>query len=133
MAGGKTWELVGTKELSQKLKNLSYQVGRKGGLKAVEEGIEPAKEWAEQTIPERTGLARENIDVVLSSAPKQGIFRARLGVLKESFYAVSFVEFGTSKMAKQPWLRPALQVTAREAIGIVTNVLRDVIRREAKR
>ena len=36
---------------------------------------------------------------------------AIIGVRAEAFYAVSFVEIGTSKMGRRPWLRPAFYST----------------------
>lgn len=36
---------------------------------------------------------------------------ARLGVRREAFYATQFVELGTSRIPKRPWLEPAFRAS----------------------
>jgi HK97 gp10 family phage protein len=36
---------------------------------------------------------------------------AQVGVRPEAFYAVQFIELGTSKIAKRPWLEPAFRAS----------------------
>lgn len=53
------------------------------------------------------GFARRSIRVITKVLGGGLAAFALLGVRKEAFYAVQYVELGTSKMAAQPWLRPA--------------------------
>lgn len=79
---------------------------------------------AHQTIKGRTvapGFARRSIRVISKIDRKSGGQRAYalLGVRKEAFYAVQFVELGTSKMPAQPWLRPAFAASKDPAIRMI--------------
>ncbi len=53
------------------------------------------------------GFAKRSIRVITKVAKGGQMAYALLGVRAEAYYAVQFVELGTSKMAAQPWLRPA--------------------------
>lgn len=56
--------------------------------------------------------------------------RALVGPHKEAFYG-DFVERGTSKMAAQPFLRPALDSRRHDAFAVMAKELKQVV--EAKR
>lgn len=57
------------------------------------------------------GFASRSIRSVTTLSKDKQKATAKVGVRAEAFYAVNFVELGTSKMQKQPWLRPAFQST----------------------
>lgn len=62
------------------------------------------------------GFAKRNIKRKGSISRSKDRANAVVGVDSEAYYAVNFVELGTSKQAKQPWLEPAFRATQREQI-----------------
>ena len=113
---------------------------------AARAGIKPALDRAKATIPvgevaHRTykgrlvapGFASRNVFVKVNlSRDKQAAF-ARLGVAREAFYAVQFVELGTSKLPKQPWLVPAFESTQDAQQAALGKSLGKAITRIAKK
>lgn len=102
--------------------------------------IKPALERAKASIPvgvdtHRTykgrevqpGFARKNIRAVVSIARDKQSGAAILGIKNEAFYAVSFVEVGTSKAQAQPWLRPAFASTESQQTAALSTELRKAI------
>lgn len=59
------------------------------------------------------GFASRNVRRVSKLSRGGGSVSVRIGVRREAFYAVQFLELGTSKMAAQPWLVPAYNATYR--------------------
>jgi HK97 gp10 family phage protein len=112
--------LIGASDLLKKLDALgALDNGNiiKGTVRA---GMQPAKQAAITKIPVGTrlhrtykgrlvapGFAKRSIRVVVTSKTDSGNIAALLSVRAEAYYAVQFVERGTSKMKAQPWLRSA--------------------------
>lgn len=59
--------------------------------------------------------------------------RVELGVRAEAFYVVQFIELGTSKIAKRPWLEPAFRSSIREMDSRLQSELRKALDRAVKR
>lgn len=126
-------ELQGTAELVAQLKWLKDQALEVSILRSiVKAGIQPAKAAAEANIPigkhphklrdGRTvmgGFAKSTLHVATHQRSDKGSVFASLGPSGDAFYAVVFVELGTSKMAAQPWLRPAMYSTADQQLQIL--------------
>src|SRR5262245_44899434 len=85
--------------------------------RGVKAGMRPAQQRARAAIPvgvdaHRTykgrkvtpGFARRSIRVIVKVSRDKQRAEAVLGVRAEAFYAVAFVEVGTSKTPAQPWL-----------------------------
>jgi len=93
------------------------------------------------TIPHRTykgrlvapGYASRNIRYIASLSKDKQKATVVVGVRSEAFYAVQFVELGTSKMERQPWLRPAFQSTIEQQQTAMADHLRAWIEKVAKR
>lgn len=64
-------------------------------------------------VPVDTGYLKSKNDYVVTRA-----FRQKLRVLNDCYYA-GFVEFGTSRMRPQPFIRPALENHLMEVREIV--------------
>lgn len=83
-----------------------------------------------QTIKGRLvapGFAKRNIDFRVK-VDKSGLkATAVLGVKSEAYYAVQFVEIGTSKMGAQPWLRPAFRASSDPGIRQLADGIDDWI------
>ena len=129
MAAGK---ITGAREMSRKLVELGNQVGPKilrsavmgASLPVVKQAISNAptndRDFLRTTIKGRRvapGFLKRNIkrkSVTSRDKTKVTVF---IGPTSEAFYGTSFVEVGTSKMAPQPWLRPALRQRRKEFIA----------------
>ncbi len=100
-------------------------------------GMRLVKKQAQATIPKgnrahRTykgrlvapGFASRSLTVSTKlSRDKQKVF-ARLGVKREAFYAVQFLELGTARIARQPWLIPAYEQTKAQAVAKMREAMR---------
>lgn len=78
------------------------------------------------------GFASRNIRYIASLSKDKQKVTVVIGVRAEAFYAVQFVELGTSKMGKKPWLRPAFQSTIDQQQTALADHLRKVIEKIAK-
>lgn len=80
------------------------------------------------------GFARRGIRVISKVIGGGTAAYALLGVRKEAYYAVQYVELGTAKMAAQPWLRPAFAQSKHPMIRAlgrdINNWILDVARRK---
>lgn len=72
---------------------------------------------AEGMVPVRTGITKRDItfDVQVDGNDIEGVVGVKKG---KAFYA-KFIEFGTSKMAAQPFIRPALLNNKREVVKLI--------------
>ena len=152
----------GFKELSQTLRGLSDDVrkrvlkraARAGGL-VVEEEAKRNAPVLKKADPRRiAGTLKKNIRTVsvkdksidgaavkvhVRKLSRKAIsaFKGKTGKSSaenpdDPFYA-RFVEYGTSKMSAQPFLRPALMTKRAEAVNAMRNEVKRGIDREARR
>lgn len=137
--------LIGVAEASKKLTAMGAAFSVPILRSAVRAGIQPAKKYAEQTIPvgkeaHRTykgrlvapGFSKRSIRVVTKASQDKRVVSAALGVRREAFYAVLFTEIGTSKIPARPWLRPAMKNTQSEQEAAMAAKLLDRINKVAK-
>lgn len=68
-------------------------------------GEEPHKTYRGRLVSGGYSISTLHIETKLDK--RTGTASAILGVGREAFYAVQFVELGTAHMAARPWLRPA--------------------------
>lgn len=125
---------TGYKELSRQLSRMGRAVGgrafRSAGLSAMLPALREAQSSApvgnppyeysgtsKDPYPVRTykgrlrtpGFASRNVARKAQLSSDGRSVRVMLGVKPEAFYAISFVEFGTSRTPKRPWLEPAFK------------------------
>lgn len=137
--------LEGVAQLTRQLEALGKLEDGKALRTAVRAGIKPAQIRAKQLIPEgvdahRTykgrlvapGFAKRSIRSITTTSKDKQKATALLGVRKEAFYAVNYVERGTSKMAARPWLRPAFQSTAEQQQAAIAESLAKSVLKAAK-
>ena len=80
----------------------------------------------------RTELVKLRNEVKMSTALKTDVsFNIQIGVGRA--YWGMFQEFGTSRMASRPWMRPAFDATALPAITLSSQELGKGLEREAKK
>lgn len=78
------------------------------------------------------GFASRSIRYIASLSKDKQKATVVVGVRSEAFYAVQFVELGTSKMERQPWLRPAFQSTTEQQQTAIADYLRKWIEKRAR-
>lgn len=145
MAGAVNVE--GLKELSAKLKELGETVAARNLKGAAKDAMLPTEQAAKANIPVgsilhktykgRTvtpGFAQRSVKRAVTSARgSKNIVKAMVGVAREAFYAVAFLERGTSKMPARPWLVPAFESTQGQVLQLFKESLKKRIERAAKR
>lgn len=101
IGSGIVFEKYGFEELAGKLRLLQSKASNPGST--VMEGAKIIADEARRLVPVDTGALKASIKERLDSG---GSTYAEASILVGEYYGV-FVEFGTSKMAAQPFLRPA--------------------------
>lgn len=113
-------QLEGVAELTAQLNAIGKGFAAKSLRGTVKEALEVAEHKARANMPQGTephktyrgrlvapGYALTTLHIETSLNKQTGAAVARLGVGREAFYAVQFVELGTAHTPAQPWLRPA--------------------------
>lgn len=113
-----------------KLQKRLDEMGRKGSTlenKALLAGAEVINKEVVKNAPERTGHAKKYLKVSKVSKEK-GIKVVKIGISKgdnsEAFY-LKFHEYGTSKMAARPFMRPAFERKRKEALEATHKVIKE--------
>lgn len=138
-------EVKGAKELDAKLEELGRTVEDKVVRAAMREALKPALDSARTNIPKsdkahRTykgrlvapGFAARSLRRV-AGKPNQGKIRAALGVAREAYYALQFIEMGTIHISARPWLGPAFEATRGKALDVLASAILRKIEKVAKK
>lgn len=141
MANVVTVKVEGLKELDARLRSLGPRLARQGLRAAVNAGAQVIKKAAQGFAPVLTGrLKRKAIYVrrakELSRIGSENyVVAVRTGRKQQKkdqdAYYWWFVEFGTKKMAAQPFLRPAFETKKNEAFQHIRSKLADWIAKNA--
>ena len=149
-------QLTGFKELASALRELPQKVSRNALRAAVNAGATVIKKEAGVKAPKDTGALKANMyqkQVREKSGPETQTFYVgvRKGVAKYANTAANrragkagkvykdagttfywrFMEFGTSKMAARPFLRPAFESKKEEAVKAIAEKLDERIKKYA--
>lgn len=79
------------------------------------------------------GYARDSLRLKTWVSKDKESAAAMVGVRPEAYYALQFVELGTSKMPPRPWLEPAFQGNKAASIARIAAELKARIERIARR
>lgn len=139
-------QLEGVKALTAQLTELGAKVASKELRGTVKNALEEAEHIARATMPQGDephktyrgrlvsgGFALSTLHIETSLNKRTGAAVATLGVAREAFYATAFVELGTSKMAAQPWLRPAFERSQDAMLRKIATELRERVEKIARR
>lgn len=88
----------------------------------VPEGKEPHRTYKGRLVA--PGFARRSIRVVTRVDKTGEKAYALLGVRKEAFYALQFIELGTAYIPAQPWLVPAFEESRDESMQQIGKSMR---------
>lgn len=145
-------EVHGLEETLKALRALPKAISGKGGgplRKALFAAAKVVRDEVKQATPVRSGLLRDSIATFRDRNPQGGVnehytvgirkqrkkyrdnYRnARLGRIGKSYsvqgaaFYGKFVEFGTSKMAAHPFMRPAFEASKQAALTAFENAMR---------
>jgi HK97 gp10 family phage protein len=141
-------ELLGVAELSRKLDQLSEKVRGSTLRKAANAAVKPVIADAKSRIPVNAedrlhwtykgrqvapGFAQRSIKAKVSLSQDRRAVFAAIGVKREAFYAINFVELeiGSSKRKKTPWLVPAFESTRGQQLARFAEILKAQIMKVA--
>jgi len=124
-------EILGLKELEEKLSNLEEKLSRALN-EALEEIAEKILDDAKNFAPVDTGALRKSIRTEKKGKLQVSVLAGGGGVInpktgREVDYA-GYVEFGTSRMAPQPYMQPAFEKNKDEILQIVKEKVLEVFR-----
>lgn len=128
-------QIEGLKELRAKLVSLAPELRDKELRAATAAGAKIVRDAARDLAPVRTGLLRENI---IEARRRSAGFDEDYAVAvrshgKDKPFYWRFVEFGTVKMAAQPFLRPAFENNVQNIINAFKARLTAGLERIARR
>jgi len=83
--------------------------------------------------PRSPGYAKRNVAYKTSISRDKTKAFVNIGVRAEAFYALQFVELGTSKLPKRPWLEPAMRESREQAVQVLGDKLRQNIEKAARK
>ena len=138
-----TSSVKGLAELDRKLNKLSAEMAAKSLRQSTGIAAQAIVDEARVRIPEGSqghvtykgrwvegGFAKQSI--AKRTRLEDGVAIAQVGVRQEAFYAVQFVELGTTKMSPRPWLVPALEAAQDKSIDRLKTALERKIKKLAK-
>jgi HK97 gp10 family phage protein len=148
---------TGVKELSAQLSKMGKAPGGKALRAAAMQAMLPAMRAAQKAAPvanppyeyggvskdpypvrtykgrlRTPGFAKRNIARKAKVSKDRRSVRVMLGVRPEAFYAVQFIELGTSKIPKRPWLEPSFRNSIPEVNSRFKERLKALIDKAAK-
>ena len=138
--------LEGVAELTAKLTDLGVKVAAKELRGSVKAALEVALHAARSNIPVGThahttyrgrlvspGFAAQSLHIETKLNKRSGSAVALLGVSREAFYALQFIELGTSKYPAHPWLLPAFASSEDAMLQGLASEMRKRVERIAKK
>ncbi len=123
---------TGFRDLHRRLSGLSNGLQAGDVRSVLHEGAEVIADEARALAPVDTGFLKAHIVVadqppsVLSSQISAGEISVYIGPTSEAFYGF-YDEFGTSKQAAHPFMRPAVDTKGEQALGVVAAGLRGLV------
>lgn len=141
MVGRVDFTIRGAKELEKTLKELGPQIASRLGDRALRAGAKPIVKEAKRLTPRRTGNLRKSIKAV-KARERGGAYAATrtvlIGFKKPHSRRAHLTEFGFvhrngKHVAARPFIRPALDATAGEALrAMIEDMSRGILRAEWK-
>jgi len=121
-------EIKGLEELIKNLNSLPDNLEKKVIRAAVRQGANVIKDKAKSYVPVNEGTLRDSIKVSGSRAQK-GVIAFRIRPTKnkrkgKSVFYGRFQEFGTSKMAAHPFMRPAYDEAGEDVLNKVIDTIK---------
>ena len=111
-------EVMGMEDVLKKLKILPERIQKNVVAGAIRAGASLVAKEMKANAPKDSGGLRKSIGVVKRKTNNKNIilFTVAPRVKKNHGFLAHFFEYGTSKMAAQPFMRPAFEAKGKEAI-----------------
>lgn len=123
--------ITGLSELEAALLELSDKAARRALRKGMRRGAIVVRNDARNRVRIARGKLRRSIRV-RERSDAEGWMRFAVEVPRSAFYG-KFGEYGTSKMAAWPFMRPAAESKTEEAVGTMRDALGEAIQDEMRR
>lgn len=142
--------LEGVDALNRKLKEFGPKLQQRYIRAALRAGMKPVLDQAKANIPvwvppehssglHRTykgrlvsaGFAKRSLRIITTQI-KDGAASALLGVRREAYYVLQYIERGTSKYPAHPWLAPSFKARKDQALKAFADKLREGVEKLAK-
>lgn len=124
-------EIIGLRELDTALQNLAWPAARRALRKGMRAGANVVRDEARAKAPVRTGNLKRKIRT-RERSEEGGNMRFAVEIPRDAFYG-RFLEYGTSKMAAKPFLRPAAENKTEAAVTRMRDSLEEAIKIELQR
>jgi len=118
--------IEGADELIRKFKNLSDELMLDALAKASAKGAELVKDATKAKAPRDTGKLAEGIAVTKNAKGKKGVLSEVSTADPDTYYGV-FHEYGTAKMPKHPFMRPALDENQNKIQELFKEAIREAV------
>jgi HK97 gp10 family phage protein len=127
---------IDNKKLLESLKQFPINIQKNVITGAVRAGAKPILTAAKANVPVDTGNLKKSLGTTKRKTEDKNIVRfsisPRRGGNSDGFYG-HMIEFGTSKMVAQPFLRPAFENQDNESIKAVSEYLAKRIDKEIEK
>lgn len=134
MAGRVDFKIEGAAEMERLLKELGPRTASKAGAAALRAGAKPIVKEAKRLVPKDTRQLEKSITTKTERQSSGVDYRSVLiGFRQPRSRIAHLIEFGTSKMPARPFMRPALDGKAKDALDEMGRVLGERIEREARK
>lgn len=124
-----TFKLEGAAELRQRLHEFGPRFVNNVSGRALRAGAKPITILAKQKVPVLTGALKKSITTRLRRA-KAGARTIEMGFRRPVSRRAHLTEYGTSRSAAHPFMRPALDEGALSAFNELLRVLSEGIEKE---
>lgn len=126
-----SFRIEGLRELNERLKQLDQQVQKEALEKAVDAGAQiiakdAARRAPRSDVPRRPADGHLADNIIISVRSKGKSANALVGPSKKHFWGL-FLEYGTVRAPKRPFLRPAFDENIPRLIDEMKSVLREAL------
>lgn len=124
-------QITGLRELDRALQELAWPAARRALRKGMRAGANIVRDEARAKVAVDTGHLKRQIRT-RERSDRDGNMRFAVEVPRGAFYG-RFLEYGTSKMAAKPFLRPAAETKTEAAVTTMRDALAEAIEIEMRR
>ena len=119
-------QMEGLDGLLDKFQALETKVAKQALRKALKAGGDVFKKEIVARAPQKTGQLKAEIASATSINANEGTGIVSVGPLKHAYHGM-FAEFGTRHQPAKPFLRPAFDGKADDALNAFAEVLKDAV------
>ncbi len=123
MPGKITFDIRGADQLEEALKTIGPRVARRVGARAMRAAAKPIVQEAKRRVPVKTGKLKRSITANPKRTRVEKELMIQVGFKPPASSYAHLVEYGSVKQAPQPFMRPALDAKAAEAIEEMGRVI----------